>query len=254
MVRCLIRREAGGSGDTPEHFFPRAEAKRQLKIFPDLYGKMIRKCYKSGNHMQTLYRSLLWLAGLVLLVACGSPYQYNGSEINPPKPLPDFTLTDHYGQPFQLSAQRGITLLYFGYTNCPDFCPATMGAWKQLKQHLGTAADEVQFVFVTVDPERDTPEVLQSYLANFDKSFLGLRPTRDQLAELSRGYMFPNPVPHASEHADHGNDATTAESINHVSRVYVVDPHQQLRLLFRPDDEPEAMAADIKALLRLPRS
>jgi protein SCO1/2 len=210
--------------------------------------------------MQALYRYILFLTGLLLLAACGVPHQYNANLLEPPEPRSDFTLPDQHGQPFRLSEQEGITLLFFGYTNCPDFCPATMGDWKQVKQHLGDAADDVQFAMITIDPEHDTPEVLQAYLDRFDPSFIGLRPTREQLDELNREYWLglgshggQDGAQHEDEHADH-QDSDATDMIGHPTITYVIDAQQQLRMLFRPDMEPEAMADDIRALLRSLRS
>ncbi len=115
---------------------------------------------------------------LILLSACGTPYQYTGSVIEPPKPLTDWTIPDQHGQPFSLGDQRGkVMLLYFGYTNCPDFCPTMMGDWKQMREQLGSDAENVRFAMVSIDPERDTEQVLAQYLQRFDPTFIGLRPT-----------------------------------------------------------------------------
>ncbi len=210
--------------------------------------------------MRTLYRSLLLLTGLLLVAACGSPYQYNGTMLDPPQRMPDFTLSDQHGQPFQLSAQQGVTLLYFGFTNCPDYCPTTMGTWKQVKQELGAAAENVQFVMVTVDPENDTPETLGSYLARFDEAFIGLRPTPEQLADLNEGYWLGLRLDGGQSNVDTGAHADHAEhdaqdapaashnTVDHGTHVYVID-QQQLRLLFRPDHTPQQITSDIKALL-----
>jgi protein SCO1/2 len=186
---------------------------------------------------------LLVSIAALTLAACGQSYQYTGTFLDPPKPLTDFTLTDQHGQPFQLSAQRGKALLvYFGYTNCPDFCPTTMGDWKLVKQQLGVEADNVRFVLISVDPERDTEQALKRYLDQFDPAFVGLRPTPEQLEQLSRDYGVG-----VDTHSQHGR---IPEPSRHGSYVYGIDPAGQLRLLFSADVMPQQIAADMKHLLR----
>lgn len=188
--------------------------------------------------------TVLLLAVLILITGCGAPYQYTGSAIEPPKPLPDWTVPDQHGQPFQLSAQRGkVTLLYFGYTNCPDFCPTTMGDWKQIRQQLGADADKVRFVMISIDPERDTEQVLAQYLQQFDPTFVGLRPTAEQLASFSKEYGLG-----LKSHS--GDQASGAHELPHGTYTYVVDQSGELRLLFRSDTEVGGMTADIQQLLR----
>src|SRR5512145_1693081 len=94
--------------------------------------------------------------------------------VNPPTPLHDFTLTDQTGEPFSLSELRGrVVLVFFGYTHCPDECPTTLANFKRVKASLGAAAQEVAFVFISVDGTRDTPEVVADYLQKFDAEFIG---------------------------------------------------------------------------------
>lgn len=189
-------------------------------------------------------RPLLLLLTVLLLAGCGGPHQFTGSVINPPKPLTDFTLPDQNGQPFQLSAQRDdLVLLYFGYTQCPDYCPTTLGAWKQVKQMLGDNADSVRFVLVSVDPERDTEPVLKSYVERFDPSFIGLRPTLEQVGSFSGEYGFGVEVVQTAA-GEHQHDPT-----RHGTYSYLVDQTGQLRLLFPYDTDPRRIADDIKAVL-----
>jgi protein SCO1 len=179
----------------------------------------------------------------LLLTGCGAPHQYAGTFLNPPKALTDFTIRDQHGQPFQLSAQRGkVMLLYFGFTNCPDFCPTTMGEWKQVKRLLGADADKVRFVLISVDPERDTEQALKEYLDHFDPSFVGLRPTPEQVEQLSREYGVG-----VDSHSQHVH---TPDPTRHGSYTYAIDQSGQLRLLFSFDIQPQQVADDIRQLLR----
>lgn len=188
------------------------------------------------------FRSVLAVLAALLLAGCGAPHQYSVSPLNPPKPVADWTLPDQNEQPFQLSAQRGkVTLLYFGFTNCPDYCPTTLGAWKQIKQELGADADNVRFVLISTDPERDTPAALKAYVERFDPAFVGLRPTLEQLATLSREYGVG--VQTADAAGTHSHDPAV-----HGTYTYALDRQGQLRLLYPYDSDPRAIAADLKAL------
>jgi protein SCO1 len=188
----------------------------------------------------------IFVALAALLTACGAPHQYTGSLLNPPKPVVATTLTDHNGQPFELGGTSdGLTLLYFGFTNCPDYCPTTMGDWKGIKRALGEDAERVRFVMVSVDPERDTEQVLKTYLAQFDPAFVGLRPTTDQLEALSKEYG----VGVDSGAAGHNHGAGEHNPMTHGTYTYVLDGAGQLRLLLPYDSDIDAMAADVRALL-----
>ena len=99
----------------------------------------------------------------------------------------DFALTDHNGQPKSLKDFAGkVVVMFFGYTQCPDVCPTTMAELAEIKKLLGADGSKLQGVFVTIDPERDTPEVLKAYMGNFDPTFLALVPTPTQLAALAK--------------------------------------------------------------------
>jgi protein SCO1/2 len=131
-------------------------------------------------------------------------------------------------------------LLYFGYTNCRDFCPTTMGDWKQIRQQLGDDADSVQFVMVSVDPERDTEQTLGQFLARFDSTFIGLRPSAEQLEALSKEYGVG-----VDSHAA-GHDKTGL----HGTHSYLLDPQGQLRVVYPYGVDVEAVTSDIRQLLR----
>src|SRR5690606_29497431 len=120
---------------------------------------------------------VLEIAIVVLLAATGVVLAYRGRQtpalhgrlLEPLRAAPALVLTDQRGEPFRLSDHRGrALLLFFGYTTCPDVCPATLGTFSQVRRALGADADRVEFLFVTVDPERDTPDRLREYLSHFD--------------------------------------------------------------------------------------
>jgi protein SCO1/2 len=131
-------------------------------------------------------RSLLLVLVCVLLAACdggAAAADLQGATVAEPTPKPSFTLTDTEGRPYDFVAETEgkITLLYFGYTHCPDICPVHLAQIAEAFDQLPRVAAESEVVFVTVDPERDTPEVLRRFLDRFDRGFVGLTGTPDEL-------------------------------------------------------------------------
>ena len=125
------------------------------------------------------------LAALVLLVGCGQPYTYRGTAYPEPLATPQFTLTSESGEPMQLSdLQDKVVLIFFGYTTCPDVCPTTLAEARTILNDLGSDAQDVTFLFVTVDPARDTPEKLAAYTDAFHPGIIGLTGEPDQLAPV----------------------------------------------------------------------
>jgi len=155
----------------------------------------------------------------------------------------DFALTDHNGQPRTLKDFAGkAVVVFFGYTQCPDVCPTTMLELVEVKKLLGRDGERLQGLFITVDPERDTPEVLKSYMANFDPSFLALYTTPEKLEALAREYKVyfkkvAGPTP-------------TSYSVDHSAGSYVYDPQGKVRLYTRYGSGAALLAADIKLLLQ----
>ena len=157
-----------------------------------------------------------------------------GAVINPPWPAPELSLTDHNGQPFSMSAQRGkVVMLYFGYVNCPDECPLTMAHLKLAVDSLGDRARDVQVVMVSTDPPRDTPQALKDFMGKFDPSFLGLTGSTDQLEKAWKDYGVS---------VEDGGET-------HSVYLYVVDPAGNIRETFLPDAAYSDIASDIKLLL-----
>ena len=179
---------------------------------------------------------------IVLALATVATYLYvpglgklRGAAIEPPWPAPEINLTDHNGQPFTLSSQRGKTvLLYFGYVNCPDECPLTMAHLKLARESLGNRASDVQVVMVSTDPVRDTPQALKDFMGHFDPSFLGLTGTTEELQKVWNDYGVA---------VEDGGET-------HSIYLYVIDPAGNVRETFLPDSEPIDIAADIGLLLR----
>jgi protein SCO1/2 len=199
--------------------------------------------------MNTRYFILLGIGILlgIAMVALVStrmapPPDFQGSLIDPPIPAKDFLLHDQNGQPFRLSDHRGkVVLLFFGYTFCPDVCPATLVAFQKISEALDTEAEQVAFVFITVDPNRDTPEQLKTHLALFSPTFYGLTDEPEPLETVWADYFVqPSIQPGAN---------TAGYLVEHTSRVYVIDKDGNLRLTFPFGMATEAMTQDVQNLL-----
>ncbi|MCB0197393.1 MAG: SCO family protein, partial [Anaerolineae bacterium] len=133
----------------------------------------------------------VFVSFMVLAAGCmpfSSGYTFKGSQLDPPMDLPDFELMSDEGQPYQFSDTAGeITLVYFGYTFCPDVCPLTMADVKQALAELETE-DEINVLFISVDPERDTPEILSRYLDAFGSEFVGLTDTMERTQPVLQAF------------------------------------------------------------------
>lgn len=193
-----------------------------------------------------LWIGLGTLLGLLLIgaYALTRPYTMRGSQIEPPIPAADFTLTGADGQPFRLSDQRGkITLLFFGYTTCPDVCPATLSEMKQIRQRLNPQqADQISVVFITVDPERDTPERLGQYVSNFDPTFAGLTGSEAELAEVWKSYGVYREI--------REEETAVGYLVDHTARVYVVDQSGSLVLTYPFGTPEDDILMDLRYLLK----
>jgi protein SCO1/2 len=187
-------------------------------------------------------RKPLFLLVLVLLAACGGP-DYRGSVLQEPVAVPDFTLTDETGAPFRLSDQRGnVVLLFFGYSSCPDVCPTTLATWRRVHDLLGPDADRVRFVFVTVDPERDTPEHLGRHVNAFNPDFVGLTGDPEALRAVYDTFDVVYERVEVPESA-------LGYLINHTGTVFVIDPDGMWRLRETYGTPAEDIVYDVRQLL-----
>lgn len=155
----------------------------------------------------------------------------------------DFSLPDQNGQVRSMKDFAGkVVVVFFGFTQCPDVCPTTMADLAQIKKSLGTDGDKLQAIFVTVDPERDTPELLKAYMGNFDPTFLALRPAIGKLPDVAKDFkIYYKKV----EGATPGS-----YSMDHSAGSYVYDPKGQIRLYSRYGTGPEGLTSDIRLLLK----
>ncbi len=168
-----------------------------------------------------------------------------GAAVTPPRLVQDFTLTDQTGEPVRLSDLRGkVTLMFFGYTHCPDVCPTTLFDYTLVKRELGKDADKVAFVFISVDGGRDTPEVLADYLSRFDSSFIGLRGDMETLERIAPEYGL---VAKADTHSHHDSDDNYF--VEHTSPSFLIDSKGYLRTVYFYGTEPDVIAAGIRQFM-----
>jgi protein SCO1/2 len=153
-----------------------------------------------------------------------------------------FALTDHTGKPRTLADFKGkAVVVFFGYTQCPDVCPTTMAEMASVMQKLGPLADQVQVLFITLDPERDTQQLLAQYVPAFDKRFIGLRGTPEQTAKTAKDFkVFYSKVP---------GTEPGSYTIDHTAGSYVFDRDGRLRLFIRHGQGPDPIVHDLRQLL-----
>ncbi|MGE5641169.1 MAG: SCO family protein [Clostridia bacterium] len=187
------------------------------------------------------FSSIIICSLALALAACDAGVKFKSADITGADYGKTLELTDHTGRPRKLEDFRGkAVVLFFGFTQCPDVCPTTMTDVAAALRKLGPDADRVQVLFVTVDPERDTPEVLGKYVTSFDPRFLGLRgdlPATQKAAKEFKVYFEKRKV----------GDTYT---MDHSGQSYVIDPRGRLRLLVRPDRIDADLADDLKTILK----
>lgn len=192
-----------------------------------------------------LYGGIALIVGLIAgwaIIQVVTPYTFHGTVLQSPQRVYNFALTGPGGGRVNLNGFRGkAVLLYFGYTFCPDVCPATMVELAQAVDILGKDADKVQVMMISIDPERDTPDRLEEYVAHFDPSFIGLTGTESQVAEVAATYgIF---------YEKHEGTAATGYLVDHTASVVVVDPEGFLRLIY-PFGTPGAdIAEDLRHII-----
>lgn len=188
-------------------------------------------------------RLLLTLLFFPLLAACSSYAWRSGALIDSPNTAPEIALTNQDGNPFRLSNQQGVvTLLFFGYTNCPDVCPTTLADLAAARKRLGADANRVRVVFITVDPTRDTPDRLRSYMRSFDPDFVALTGSDSDLQAVYRSYSI---VPIKRDLPDGQGYA-----MDHTSSVYVIDLAGRWRALISTGAAIDDTVADLRYLMK----
>lgn len=187
------------------------------------------------------------VAGMLSLTACdrlgGGPVAFKNIDISGADYGRDWSLPDLDGKPRTLADFAGkVTVVFFGYTQCPDVCPATLAELAAVKAALGADGQRLQGVFITVDPERDTPEVLRAYMDAFDPSFVALRGDAEQTLTAAKAFkVYFAKSPGATE---------TSYTMDHTAGSYVFDAQGQLRLFARYGSGAETLTHDLKILLK----
>ena len=194
--------------------------------------------------------ALRWLAGSAMLAstagfltACKSKADFNAIDLTGSKEYgQDFSMPDQHGQRRSMADFKGkVVLVFFGFTQCPDFCPTTLGDLAAVKQKLGAKGDKLQVIFASVDPARDTPEILQAYLANFDPSFLALRGSDEETAKMAKDFkVYYKRVE---------GQTPGSYTMDHTAGDYIFDPEGRLRLYSRYGTPVDTLAKDIEQLI-----
>ena len=178
------------------------------------------------------------------LVACSpEALKFKSIDITGADYAKGFELADHNGAQRTLADFKGkVVVVFFGFTQCPDVCPTALTDLAEVKRLLGSQGDKLQGIFVSVDPERDTPEVLKAYMGNFDPGFLALRPTPAQLPQVAKEFkIFYKKVE---------GQTPTSYTMEHSAGSYVFDTQGRVRLYTRPAIGAQGLAEDIALLLK----
>ncbi len=180
-----------------------------------------------------------------ILIACSKEEapQFKSIDLTGADYAKDFALPDQNGQLRSMKDFAGkVVVVFFGFTQCPDVCPTSMAELAQIKKLLGADGDKLQAIFITVDPERDTPEVLKAYMGNFDPSFLALRPAIDKLPGVAKDFKI--------YYKKVEGKTPGSYSMDHSAGSYVYDPKGNVRLYNRYGTGVEGLTSDIRLLLK----
>jgi protein SCO1/2 len=186
-------------------------------------------------------RTVVLAGAAAVLAACQpTPAPFKSIDITGAAYAQGFNLPDAQGVMRSLAEFKGkVVLVFFGFAQCPDVCPTALGRANEVRRLLGADGDKVQVVFITVDPERDTPEVLREYMKAYDPSFIALRGNAEQLAATAKEFkVFFQKVP-----------TTSSYTMDHTAVTYAFDPKGRVRLALRHEQSAADVAADLKMLL-----
>jgi len=200
--------------------------------------------FRFSNAWLSWFGALALLAFLAGLSACSDPkLAFKGVDITGADYAKELNLPDQNGQVRKLKDFSGkLVVVFFGYTQCPDVCPTTMQELAEVKRLLGPDGDKLQAVFVTVDPERDTTELLKAYVENFDASFVALRPTQEQLPAIAKEFkIYFKRVE---------GKTPSSYTMDHSAGSYIFDTQGRVRLFNRYGTGAQALADDFKLLLK----
>ncbi|MEQ1594803.1 MAG: SCO family protein [Casimicrobium sp.] len=215
---------------------------QRLQAHRQIFRQEVRGRAPRASH----YMLRLWTACCICfgLIACSEPPGgFNAIDVTGAAFAKAFELRDSDGKPRKLSDFQGkVVLLFFGFTQCPDVCPTALTRASAVKKQLGSDGEKLAVIFVTIDPERDTPAMLKEHTAAFDPSFVGLHADLKTTAETAAAFrIFYAKVPTGASY-----------TMDHTATSYVYDPQGRLRLAAPHALSADALAADIRALLKTP--
>lgn len=180
--------------------------------------------------------------GVLALSACAGDHQMQGAIVDPPRDVGAFEFTLPSGDVYRTAADnKRPMVVFFGYTHCPDVCPTTLGDWTRLKKELGKHGEQLRYVFVTVDPERDTPQLTDQYVKRFDASFVGLSGDSATTARITEAFgarAFVDPSTDSSMH-----------TMTHTAHTFLVDAAGRLIALYPMGNGWETLHADVASIL-----
>jgi protein SCO1/2 len=189
---------------------------------------------------------LLWLCCVLALTACEKPQSpkvpFANTDITGLDYAKGFALTDHNGKPRTLADFKGkVVVVFFGYTQCPDVCPTTLSELAGIKKALGSDAERLQVIFITLDPQRDTPELMAGFVPAFDSSFLGLWGEQALIDKVAKDFkVFAQKVP---------SKDSKSYTIDHTAGSYVFDDQGHIRLFVRHGQGVDGLQKDLQRLL-----
>jgi protein SCO1/2 len=190
---------------------------------------------------------LFFLISTIAIVITGcseESYEFSGAVSDPPPVVQDFVLTNQNGGDFRMSTDsKDVSIVFFGYTLCPDVCPTTLSDMIKAKRALGADAERVSFIWITVDPERDTPSVFKQRIEVFDPEFIGLSGTRQSLEEVWKDFgIFVE--------RDDTQGSAAGYLVSHTANTFLVDQDMKTRVVFPFGTASELIAADVAAVLK----
>ena len=194
------------------------------------------------RHLSGAIRASAVALFVLVIAACGEP-QWRGITIDPARDVPAFRFVQSDGDTLSTAPEDGRpSLVFFGYTHCPDVCPVTLADWTRAKAALGDQADRVRWLFVSVDPARDTPAIAEAYAQQFDPTFVGLSGDSATTAGIQRAFTVASYETPGVTDADY--------LVTHASQCFLIDDTGKLRAMYSFNSGVDAIVADLQRLLR----
>ena len=197
------------------------------------------------NAIKSIAVCALFTGAASLLVACSpeEKTEFKSIDLTGADYATGFVLADQNGQQRSMKDFAGkLVIVFFGFTQCPDVCPTAMAELAQIKKTMGADSDKLQVIFITVDPERDTPELLKAYMGNFDPTFIALRPTMEQLPQVAKDFKI--------YYKKVEGKTPGSYSMDHSAGSYIYDPKGNIRLYSRYGNDAQGLTSDFRLLLK----